>query len=91
MCELAGYQEANERARALLAEHKAKLAEAREFLADRQEAIQGLQTQLTQKDAQASADCDSWCPVGEPSSRAAIRAGDNSGRLYTCRTRAIAV
>ena len=54
MCELAGYQEANERARVLLAEHKAKLAEAREFLADRQDAIQGLQAQLAQKDAQAS-------------------------------------
>lgn len=50
--ETAGAHAANERSQALLAEHKAKLAEAREFLADRQDAIQSLRAALTQKDTQ---------------------------------------
>lgn len=75
VCELAGYQEANERARVLLAEHKAKLAEAREFLADRQDAIQGLQAQLAQKDAQASGGGRSWLPVAHLCSPACTVAG----------------
>ena len=52
IAELEGEGEAHAAARALLAEHGAKLAEAREFLADRQDAIQDLQQQLAQKDAQ---------------------------------------
>ena len=50
--ETAGAHAANERSQALLAEHKAKLAEAREFLADRQDAIQSLRAALNQKDTQ---------------------------------------
>ena len=52
IAELEGEEEAHRTTRALLAEHGAKLAEAREFLADRQDAIQDLQQQLAQKDAQ---------------------------------------
>ena len=52
--ELEGAEEANERARALLAEQRGKLAEAREFLQDRQESIAALQAQLAVKDAQVS-------------------------------------
>ena len=69
MCELAGYQEASERARVLLSEHEAKLAEARHFLADRHDAIQGLQAQLTQKDAQASGLLRAFCRPGANSIR----------------------
>ncbi len=52
VAELEGAEEANERARALLAEQRGKLAEAREFLTDRQESIAALQQQLAAKDAQ---------------------------------------
>ncbi len=56
--ELKGAEEANERARALLAEQRGKLAEAREFLQDRQESIAALQAQLAVKDAQVSLSCN---------------------------------
>ena len=54
LAELEGAEEANERARALLTEQRRKLAEAREFLQDRQESIAALQAQLAVKDAQVS-------------------------------------
>ena len=60
--ELEGAEEANERARALLAEQRSKLAEAREFLQDRQESIAALQAQLATKDAQVGG-----CHDGSPS------------------------
>ncbi len=64
--ELEGAEEANERARALLAEQRGKLAEAREFLQDRQESIAALQAQLAVKDAQVSIFCNGGLLTRQP-------------------------